>query len=97
MKIFYTCHAIKDLTRLRDFIAKENPKIATEISEQIIQAIMKLLDFPLLGREVKNGDECLDSIRELVANKYIIRYMVLNNKEIHVLRVWHNKENSLFH
>lgn len=91
MKILYTHLAVNDLKRLHDFIAQENPKIASEVSKQILQAIKKLIDFPSFGRKVENSG--VDSIRELITGKYVVRYIILN-KEIHILRVWHGKEDK---
>lgn len=92
MKIFYTQSAVNDLKRLYDSIAQENSKIASEVSKQIVQAIKRLVDFPLFGRKIENKG--IDSIRELITGKYVIRYIVLN-EEIHILRVWHSKENKI--
>jgi|688.fasta_scaffold357234_2 toxin ParE1/3/4 len=89
MKIFYTQQSIGDLIRLRTFIEKHNLKAAKEVSDRLIQAINRLIDFPSLGRQV--GDDDSNAIRDLVTGKYIIRYVVLKN-EIHVLRIWHGKE-----
>ncbi len=92
MKILYTHRAVNDLKRLHDFIAQENLKVASEVSEQIVQAIKRLIDFPLFGRKVENSNnDSIDSIRELITGKYVIRYIILN-EEIHILRVWHGKE-----
>jgi len=90
MKIFYTHNAIKDLKRLYDFIAKENPRAAAEVAAKLRQAIKRLLDFPMLGKEVKSNEKSA-SLRDLVTGKYIIRYALLKH-EIHILRVWHSKE-----
>lgn len=95
MKIFYTKYAINDLIRLRRFIEKNNPKAAKETSERLIQAVKRLIDFPLLGKPVKSNDDSL-TVRDLITSKYIIRYLVLNNHEIHILRIWHGKENKIF-
>lgn len=92
MKILYTHRAVNDLERLHDFIAQENPKIASEVSKQILQAIKRLTDFPLFGRKIENSS--IDSIRELVTGKYMVRYIILN-EEIHILRVWHSKEDKI--
>jgi addiction module RelE/StbE family toxin len=92
MRILYTHRAINDLEHLHDFIAQENPTSASEVSKQILQAIKRLIDFPLFGRKVENSG--IDSIRELITGKYVIRYIILN-EEIHILRVWHSKEDKL--
>ena len=90
MKILYTHQAIGDLERLYQFIAKHSPNAATEISTKIKQAIKRLLDFPMLGKEIKSTEKS-PSIRDLITGNYIIRYALLKH-EIHILRVWHGKE-----
>ena len=92
MRILYTHRAVNDLKRLHDFIAQENSRIASEVSKQLVQAIKRLIDFPLFGRKVENSsNDSINSIRELITGKYVIRYIILN-EEIHILRVWHSKE-----
>ena len=92
MKIFYTRQSINDLKRLHDFIAENNPNAARKASDRLLQAVKRLIDFPLLGRQVKNNNDLKAmTIRDLVTGKYVIRYVVLSN-EIHILRVWHCKE-----
>lgn len=90
MKIFYTHQAIYDLTRLRSFIGQQNSSAADTSSQRIKQAINRLIEFPLLGKAVKQPkNQC--SLRDLVTSAYVIRYAILN-KEIHILRIWHGKE-----
>jgi toxin ParE1/3/4 len=94
MKIFYTYESARDLKRLHEFITNHNPKAASEVSGKLLQAIKRLIEFPSLGKEVKptNG---VHSLRDLITGKYIVRYAVLN-KEIHIVRVWHGKEEQIF-
>lgn len=90
MKIIYANKAISDLKRLHEFVEPINLIAANETSLKLIQAIERLVDFPMLGREVRH-DEVTTSLRELITGKYVIRYVVLEN-EIHVVRIWHGKE-----
>jgi addiction module RelE/StbE family toxin len=91
MKLIYTQEAIADLSRLRKFIARQNPGAAARLANQLVQGITKLCDFPFLGYVVK---QVLSSehVREIVLGKYVVRYLVLE-KSIHVLRIWHHREN----
>lgn len=93
MKIFYTHSAVDDLERLYAFICQDNPKAAAKIAEKLRQAVNRLKDFPLLGKEVKpmNFATSNELLRDLITGKYVIRYMVLK-QEIHILRIWHGKE-----
>lgn len=91
MKIFYTKKAVGDLKRVYDFLVKESAKAAAEVAECLQQAIERLRDFPLLGRELHKNNNAL-ALRDLVTGNYLIRYLVIND-EIHILRIWHGKEN----
>lgn len=89
MKIFYTSSALYDLRRLRKFIEQENPKAATKAAKRIYEAIQRLLDFPKMGKKIEDHQET--TVRELITGKYIIRYLIIK-KELHILRIWHGKE-----
>ena len=87
MKLEFSASAVRDLIRLREFIAVHNPKAAERISLRLRQAIAKLVLHPNIGRPVPD----LENVRELVAGDYVVRYLQLENV-IFVLRIWHGKE-----
>lgn len=87
MEIKFSASAVKDLIRLREFIAVNNPLAAERISLRLQQAIGKLANYPDIGRPIEE----LDGVRELVAGNYVVRYL-RNDEEISVLRIWHGKE-----
>ncbi|AFY31882.1 type II toxin-antitoxin system RelE/ParE family toxin [Calothrix sp. PCC 7507] len=87
MKLEFSVSAVRDLIRLREFIAVHNPKAAERISLRLRQAIGKLVLHPDIGRSLRD----LENVRELVAGDYVIRYLRLEDV-IFVLRIWHGKE-----
>ncbi len=89
MKISYTPEAINDLKRLREFIEKKNPNSANRIANSLLIGIKKLKTFPELGIEVKEADS--EMIRDLILGDYVVRYLLLKEM-IHILRIWHQKE-----
>ncbi len=89
MKIIFTPEAVNDLQRLREFIEIKNPEAVSRIAKSLQIGIKKLKDFPNLGVEVKEDKSGL--IRDLILGDYIVRYLPLK-KIIHILRVWHQKE-----
>ncbi len=93
MKLLYTREALADLVRLREFIAKDNPKTAGPVSATLVQGIARLRDFPLLGKEVPQAPDP-EVVRDLILNKYVVRYLVLSSS-IYILRVWHQREDRL--
>ena len=94
MKIIFTPESITDLVHLKKFVEQKSPKAANRMAKNILSGISKLKEFPNLGIEVKKAKS--DKIRDFILGEYIIRYLVLN-KTIHILRIWHHKEdwNSL--
>jgi len=93
MKITYTPEAIKDLIRLREFIENKNPQSAQRIAKELINGMKQLKNFPLMGVKVKEAPDP-DMIRDLIIGSYITRYLIHSN-EIHILRIWHHKEERL--
>lgn len=90
MKLVYTDEAIKDLKRLREFIAVHNPSAAARIAAELVGKIELLPDFPKMGAPVEMAPEP-DSIRDMIFGKYVIRYSV-HASAIIILRVWHELE-----
>jgi len=90
MKINYAPESIEDLKRLRKFIAEKNPDAAKRVACSLLKGIKRLKTFPKLGLEVQEADTEL--IRDLILGDYIVRYLLSKNT-IHILRVWHQKEN----
>lgn len=91
MRLVYSREALRDLIRLRVFIAEKNPQAAQRVSTTLVQGINKLRDFPLLGKEVSQAPDP-KIVRDLIVGKYIVRYLVLS-ESITILRVWHHREN----
>lgn len=90
MKLVYTDEAIKDLMRLRQFIATHSPQAAARIAAELVSKIELLTDFPKMGMSVELAPEP-DSIRDIVFGKYVVRYS-LHSSTIIVLRIWHGLE-----
>ena len=92
MKLIYSQEAVADLTRLREFIASNNPTAASRIAAEIVTRIKGLCAFPEIGRSVSQAP-VPDSIRDFVFGKYIVRYTVQGSTLV-VLRIWHHNEGS---
>jgi plasmid stabilization system protein ParE len=93
MNVRYSLEAVEDLCRLREFIEEKNPAAAQRAASTILRGINQLKAFPLLGAKVSRAPNP-DSVRDLVIGNYLARYLV-HEKEIYVLRIWHQKENRL--
>ena len=90
MKLVYTDEAIKDLKRLREFVAVHNPSAAGRIAAELVSKFELLPDFPRMGKPVELAP-VPDSIRDMVFGKYVVRYSV-HTSVIIILRVWHELE-----
>lgn len=93
MIISYTPESINDLIRLRKFNADKNPDAAQRISKALQKGITQLKAFPSLGVEVEEAPNP-EIVRDLILGNYVVRYLLTTN-EVHILRVWHHKENRL--
>ena len=78
MKILWTREALRQLTEIEDFVAKDNAERAAKFVDEIIAHAESLLPGePRIGRtvpEIANPD-----IRELLFKKYRIVYRVSKN------------------
>jgi len=93
MIISYTPESIGDLVRLRKFIADKNPDAAQQISRALQKGIKQLKTFPNIGVEVDEAPNP-EVVRDLILGNYIVRYLLASN-ELHILRIWHHKEERL--
>lgn len=87
MRLQFTRGAARDLVRLRDFIARHDPRAAARVGKRLARAIRLLCDHPALGEAVEE----LPGVRELVAGDYVVRY-TSRDDYIVILRVWHGRE-----
>jgi len=92
MKVTYSPESIADLQRVVEFVEPKNPFAARRIAIDLQEGIEKLKQFPFVGLPVINPINS-EQIRDLYINNYTVRYLVVD-KRIHILRVWHNKENE---
>jgi plasmid stabilization system protein ParE len=96
VKLVFTELARQDLSRLREFIAENNPGAAQRAAARIKAASILISQQPLLGRVVRTPAGSSLDVRELPvafgASGYLIRYQILRS-EVRVLRIWHAREN----
>ena len=90
-RVEITERALRDLERLFEFVATENPSRARQQILSVRQAMGLLADHPLLGRSAENGR------RELILSRgrygYIAKYRWLPAEQvILILAVRHQRE-----
>ena len=90
-RVEVTARALRDLERLFEFIATEDPSRARQQVLSVRQALTLLADHPLLGRPAEDGR------RELILSRgrygYIAKYRWLAAEQVVlVLAVRHQRE-----
>lgn len=74
MQIKWDPRALRDLEEIRAFIAADNPEAAGRVAERIKTSILRLSEFPLLGRQTQVPDLRVFAIP---GTPYVIYYQVL--------------------
>jgi addiction module RelE/StbE family toxin len=87
VQLRFTGRALNDLSRLRDFIAKNNPQAARHISQALRGSIQHLADHPQMGEALAAAA----SVRRWVAGPYVVHYTI-DGQILIVLRIWHGRE-----
>lgn len=74
MKIFWTNEALLHLQEIEEYISLDNPTVAIEFVDKLIEIAETLVDNPKEGRVVP--ELSLENIRELLHKNYRIVYLV---------------------
>jgi plasmid stabilization system protein ParE len=87
MKLQFTAKALEDLERLHEFVAQKNPAAAERIRNQLLETFQTLIKQPTGGKPVKSLP-----VRQWVAGDYVIRYLIENEQNLIIVRIWHGRE-----
>ncbi len=85
MRPYWAPGAIEDLKQVRAYIARDNPRAATDIATKILAAVERLPEFPASGRPGR-----VPNTRELVVpgTPLVIPYTV-TDRGIEIIAVLH--------
>ena len=88
MTIVWSVRALRHLSRLRDFIARDRPSAAQEIAVTILSSVELLAEQPSLGRPGR-----LPGTRELVipGTPYLVPYRVRGSR-LEAIAVLHGRQ-----
>jgi plasmid stabilization system protein ParE len=86
MRVHWTRNALRQLTAIHDFVAKDSERYARGVVDRITRRTEALAQFPRLGAVVPEYDD--QSIRELLEFSYRVIYRASEN-EIEILAVVH--------
>lgn len=90
MKIVFSSGAKADLSEIVKFIAKDKPQAARKWAADIRQSVLKLSDFPKIGRTVPEYGA--ETIREIIKGRYRIVYKIDEKKDtIVIVTIYHSK------
>jgi addiction module RelE/StbE family toxin len=85
-KIIFSPQALADLEEVVRHIAKDNPETAQRIGNSLIDRVVILENFPLIG----SVDSKRPGVRKLVSRPYIIFYRFRpKTGSVDILRYWH--------
>lgn len=87
MRIRYTLRARADLSEIRAYLLKRNPRVAAAVLTTIRQRIVWLADFPLMAPET---DEPGVRALPMVRYPYKVYYEVADD-EVRILHVRHTR------
>jgi toxin ParE1/3/4 len=84
--------AVDDVERLRNFLARNDPKAASRAIALIWIAVERLQEFPKLGSPIEAA-----GLRQIFVrfgtSGYVIRYAILDETgDILIVRIWHGRE-----
>jgi toxin ParE1/3/4 len=88
MRVVWSRRAVRHLTRVRDYIAKEDPKAAGEVARRILESVERLAAHPHIGRSGR-----IVGTRELVVSgtSYIVPYRI-RGERLELIAVFHGRQ-----
>lgn len=90
MELKWTSKALSDLARLYEFLASVNQPAAARAVQLLMAAPAGLLTNPRIGEKLEEFEP--REVRRILVGHYEVRYEI-QESTIHVLRLWHTREN----
>lgn len=88
--IKYLPIAEKDLTEIIEYVKLDSPQSALSLLDEIDITILKLEDFPFIGKIPKDSRLQLLNYRILIVSSYLVFYVV-NDNIVEIRRILHGK------
>ena len=73
-RVVWTRPALEDVQQIHDYVARDSPRYARAVAEQLFAAVERLGTHPLSGRVVPELEQA--TVREVIAAPYRIVYRV---------------------
>jgi len=88
MSVAFTWRALRDLARIRAYIAQDNPVAASRMAVELLAACDRLELFPERGRPgLKRGTRELTTVWP-----YVVVYVVSGRGAVKILNIWHGRQ-----
>ena len=89
MKVVWTDRAKARLRSIRDYIARDSPRVADDVARRLLERSRQLEVLARSGRQVPEYQR--DDVRELLERPYRIIYVILSER-IDVISVMHYRQ-----
>lgn len=89
MEVKWTEKALSDLVRLYEFLRPIDRGAAARTVQSLTAAPSRLLEHPRLGEKLEEFQP--REVRRILVGRYEMRYEI-TQQTIHVLRLWHRRE-----
>lgn len=89
MRLEWTSKALSDLVRLHEFLEAANKPAAARIVKSLAAAPASLVANPRIGEKLEEFEP--REVRRILVGHYEMRYEIVEST-IHVLRLWHTRE-----
>ncbi|MGS2724888.1 type II toxin-antitoxin system RelE/ParE family toxin [Porticoccus sp. GXU_MW_L64] len=93
-EIVWLSGAVRDVSRLRDFIREKNPAAAQRAASRIKEAAIILSENPEAGRPVEDLLPFRDLLIPFGNGNYVLRYREEKERVV-IVRVWHSREERI--
>jgi len=86
-RVTFSKRALRELTSIVKFIAKDNPDAARELGEKLLDQAISLSHFP--SRHTRHDNR--NRVRKMPATPYLIYYSINENTHVvTILHFWHS-------
>ena len=87
-RVSFAPSALTNLEEVRSWYADQVPEVGERLVQEIVDAVLRLADFPESGRMVPEFG--LAQLREIIHAPFRIVYQ-LDNERVRVVRVWRSE------
>jgi plasmid stabilization system protein ParE len=92
-KVIWSKRAVDDIERLHSFLKEKSETAAMRAVQVILEVGRQIEQFPEMGKLVPRRSNHRDFIKAFGSGAYVVRYRVVSENYVVVVKVWHGKEN----